>query len=358
MRGAGRRGLGTCLAVGGSGSDLAAQRRSCSRGPGLEQSAERCCPSPPVLPALPVQRSGLFSDEFSFHAAPAPGPDQTVHILTLADQGVGEGQLGPAGIGGWEEKNIVEEGSESHRLVAQSAGHPCSLVSCPLHQQKPSSCRSRLAHLPPPMCCPQARWTAAMQPWNTGRRLTWRRTPSPTASPPPPTAAPTRSSCTTVTFREWQAWLPVAPPCRLSPALPPLGSAPLVRRLSGWPHHPVCRYARGYAALWDAWLYQQQELAARVPYMVRRRAAWRAAFWAAWAGLCMQGLAASSVRRCLVPPPFPGRPRCTAALPTPARLPSCPRCAGVPGQPRAGLAGRPRHPLPHHRQRRRVRCAL
>lgn len=28
------------------------------------------------------------------------------------------------------------------------------------------------------------------------------------------------------------------------------------------------RYARGYGALWDAWLFQQQELAARVPYMV------------------------------------------------------------------------------------------
>lgn len=27
-------------------------------------------------------------------------------------------------------------------------------------------------------------------------------------------------------------------------------------------------YARGYGALWDAWLQQQQELAARVPYMV------------------------------------------------------------------------------------------
>lgn len=34
--------------------------------------------------------------------------------------------------------------------------------------------------------------------------------------------------------------------------------------------HPARSYARGYSALWDAFLYQQQELAARVPYMVRQ----------------------------------------------------------------------------------------
>lgn len=35
------------------------------------------------------------------------------------------------------------------------------------------------------------------------------------------------------------------------------------------------RYARGYGALWDAWLYQQQDLAARVPYMVSEWVGWR-----------------------------------------------------------------------------------
>lgn len=33
--------------------------------------------------------SGSFSAVYSFRAPPLPGADQTVHILTLADQGVG-----------------------------------------------------------------------------------------------------------------------------------------------------------------------------------------------------------------------------------------------------------------------------
>ena len=48
------------------------------------------CSSQATLPASLLQHGGLFSAEYSFRAAPAPGPNQTVHILTLADQGVGE----------------------------------------------------------------------------------------------------------------------------------------------------------------------------------------------------------------------------------------------------------------------------
>lgn len=37
-------------------------------------------------------------------------------------------------------------------------------------------------------------------------------------------------------------------------------------------HNGDLAYARGYSALWDAFLFQQQQLAARIPYMVRARA--------------------------------------------------------------------------------------
>jgi hypothetical protein len=37
-----------------------------------------------------VQSSGIFGPEFSFRAPPLAGPGATVHILALADQGVGE----------------------------------------------------------------------------------------------------------------------------------------------------------------------------------------------------------------------------------------------------------------------------
>ncbi|KAL4435011.1 hypothetical protein ABPG77_003836 [Micractinium sp. CCAP 211/92] len=106
-------------------------------------------------------RSGLFSDEYSFRAAPAPGPDQTVHILTLADQGVGEVDGSYAAM--------------EYRPAADVAAHTIADGLSPAPDGRPYS---------------------------------------------------------------------------------------LVL------HNGDISYARGYAALWDAWLYQQQELAARVPYMV------------------------------------------------------------------------------------------
>lgn len=105
--------------------------------------------------------SGLFSAEYSFRGAPAPGPDQTVHILTLADQGVGEVDGSFAAM---EYRPAADVAARAivDGLAAAPDGRPYSLVL----------------------------------------------------------------------------------------------------------HNGDIAYARGYAALWDAWLYQQQELAARVPYMV------------------------------------------------------------------------------------------
>lgn len=77
-----------------------------------------------------------------------------------------------------------------------------------------SSCCAPLAHHLAPKRCPQARWTAALRPWSTAQPLMWRRVPSSTASPPRPTAAPTRSSCTTATLRECKPCCPRRLPCR------------------------------------------------------------------------------------------------------------------------------------------------
>lgn len=105
--------------------------------------------------------AGRWSDVFSFRAPPLPGADSTVHILTLADQGVGE-----------------VDGS-----------------------------------------------FAAME------------------------------------------YQPAADVAALTVA-EGLGGAPGGGHYSLVLHPGDLAYARGYGALWDAWLLQQQELAARVPYMV------------------------------------------------------------------------------------------
>ncbi|KAL4458159.1 hypothetical protein ABPG75_013024 [Micractinium tetrahymenae] len=105
-------------------------------------------------------KSGLFSAEYSFRAAPAPGPDQAVHILTLADQGVGE-----------------VDGSYAAMEYSPAADVAAHVIA------------------------------------------------------------------------------------------DGLAAAPDSRPYSLVLHNGDIAYARGYAALWDAWLYQQQELAARVPYM-------------------------------------------------------------------------------------------
>ena len=41
-----------------------------------------------------LQDTGSWSQVFSFQAPPLPGADGSVHILTLADQGVGEVRMG------------------------------------------------------------------------------------------------------------------------------------------------------------------------------------------------------------------------------------------------------------------------
>ena len=50
------------------------------------------------VPHLTLQDAGSWSPVFSFRAPPLAGPGESVHILALADQGVGEvGRLGLAG---------------------------------------------------------------------------------------------------------------------------------------------------------------------------------------------------------------------------------------------------------------------
>lgn len=86
---------------------------------------------------------GQWSEVFEFHAPPAPGPGQAVHILVLADQGVGEAAAGGrcaagcAGAAAWRSER--GEGDGHRVLLAAHLDAPPTLH--PLHAWLPHGAR-------------------------------------------------------------------------------------------------------------------------------------------------------------------------------------------------------------------------